>query len=401
MIEQGTRAYRQLTYAMALGSFVIFCNLYLFQPLLPLLATEWALSETSVNSVLAVTTSMLAISMVPCAALSERYGRRSVMLIGLALLPILGILISRVENFQALVFYRGLLGFALACFASVAVAYMAEELSPTAFRIAIGAYISANSLGGIVGRVTGGMLGDWFGWQIVSVIMAAFTMFSMILIARWLPKQQHFSPSQGGFRAINLQVIQHLRDRALLPAFIIGGFNFAIFVNLYSVMGFRLVGEPFNVPVGFASLIFLCYLAGTLSSRFSGYWAKVGSANSGMILGTLLSAIGMYIAVADVLALMILGLLLVSGGAFLVHSLAYRWVGEKALNGKSTANAIYLVSYYTGGSLGGYLLLSAWQWQQWWGVMLAGSGLFVVMLLVIRHLRRIEMDEDVELLPSA
>ncbi|WP_087025773.1 MFS transporter [Thaumasiovibrio subtropicus] len=390
MIDLGTTAYRRLTFATALGSFILFCNLYLFQPLLPLFAQEWAMSETAVNSVLAVTTMMLAISLVPCAVISERVGRRPVMITGLMLLPILGGLMSRAESFEVLVLYRGLLGIALACFAATAVAYMAEELSPSAFRVAVGGYISANSLGGIAGRISGGMLGDWLSWQHAAIAMAAVTLVSVVLIAAWLPKQQHFSASKGGVGAINRQLVMHLRNGALLPAFIVGGVNFALFVNLYSVMGFRLVGAPFYVPVGFASLIFLCYLAGTVSSRLSGHWRKHGTASQGMLMGCAVSAIGMLVAVVDLLPAMFIGLLLVSGGAFFTHSLALGWVGENAQTGKATANALYLVSYYTGGSLGGYLLLSAWQWQAWWGVIAAGSVLYLVLALAILVLKRNE-----------
>ena len=49
---------------------------------------------------------------------------------------------------------RAMMGIAVAAFASVAVAYMVEELSPKAFAVAIGGYIAANSLGGIFGPCT-------------------------------------------------------------------------------------------------------------------------------------------------------------------------------------------------------------------------------------------------------
>ncbi len=348
------------------------------------------MSETQVNSVLAITTFMLALTLIPCAALSEKIGRRPVMLAGLAVLPLLSVLMANTTTFSMLVFYRGLVGVALAGYAAVAVAYMAEELSPSAFKLALGGYISANSIGGIAGRISGGLLNDWFGWSTAVWILAVFSLLSVIFIARCLPKQRHFVPVNGGMKTIHRQLVMHARNAQLLPAILIGGFNFAIFVNLYSVMSFRLVGAPFYLPVGYASLIFLCYLAGTITSKFSGYWLIVGRTSTGMLLGAIVSAMGMLVAAKDNIAYMLLGLLLVSAGAFFIHSLAYSWVGEKAQQGKATANALYLVSYYVGGSLGGYLLLSAWQQYQWTGVMAAGGILYIVLIIAISKVRQQE-----------
>ena len=39
------------------------------------------------------------------------------------------------------------------------------------------------------------------------------------------------------------------------------------FVAVYNYLGFRLEGPPFFLPASLASLVFLAYLAGTVSSR--------------------------------------------------------------------------------------------------------------------------------------
>ncbi len=54
---------------------------------------------------------------------------------------------------------------------------------------------------------------------------------------------------------------------------LIGGFNFALFVNLYTVMGgFRLVAPPYLLSISLTSMIFLCYLSGTVTAKLSGRW---------------------------------------------------------------------------------------------------------------------------------
>ncbi|MFA0697764.1 MFS transporter, partial [Vibrio sp. 10N.222.49.C9] len=70
--------------------------------------------------------------------------------------------------------------------------------------------------------------------------------------------------------------------------------------------------------------------------------------------------------------------------------LAYGWVGRKATHAKATATALYLVHYYIGGSLGGFLLLYCWQHGGWSAVVFGGTTLFIAMFVAIELLKRID-----------
>ncbi|WP_194435073.1 MFS transporter [Vibrio fluminensis] len=386
MIELGTSQYKRVTLSLALGSFLVFCNLYLFQPMLPFMADYFSVSETQVNWIFAASTLALSISLLPWAISSETVGRRAVMLTGLFAMPVIGALMLLGESLLMLVILRALMGVALAAFASVAVAYMVEELSAKAFSQAIGTYIAANSLGGICGRIVGGTLTDTLGWQQAVLAMAVFTIIGALLVAWLLPHQQHFKPQKGLLRYHNRAIISHLKNRTIWLAMLIGCLNFALFVNLYSVMGFRLVSAPHYLPIGLASLIFLCYLAGTLSSTLTSAWTNKHNAISGMMLGTAISLAGMLVAYFDHLLWMTLGLLLISFGAFFTHTLAYGWVSQKAKRAKATATALYLVHYYIGGSIGGFFLIYCWQHGGWQAVIMGGSVLYLAIFILCARL---------------
>ncbi|MCL9774814.1 MFS transporter [Vibrio methylphosphonaticus] len=382
MIERHSAEYSKVTWALSLGSFLVFCNLYVFQPILPQLSHHFSVSETEINWVFAAATLALSFSLVPWAISSESFGRRAVMLTGLFMLPVVGALMLLTTSLLSLVMLRALMGVALAAFASVAVAYMVEELSSDAFNNAIGGYIAANSLGGIAGRIAGGVLTDMFNWQTAVIVIACFTLVCVIIVAWLLPPQKHFKPTRGMFRHHNRALVMHLSDNRIWLAMLIGGVNFALFVNLYSVMGFRLVSAPHNLPIAMAALIFLCYLAGTLSSKWSGIWSRHFAPITGMALGATISLCGMLIAIIDSIPAMVIGLLFISGGAFFTHTLAYSWVSQKAQRAKATATALYLVHYYIGGSLGGFFLLYCWQQSQWLGVV-EGGGLLYLLLFAL------------------
>ncbi|HCG6531836.1 MFS transporter [Vibrio parahaemolyticus] len=389
MVSFGTPEYKRITLSLALGSFLVFSNLYLLQPMLPTFATLFSISETQVNWLFAASTLALSFSLVPMAVLSESIGRKPVMMVGLFSIPAISALMLLGDSFIFLVACRALIGIALAAFAAVAVAYMAEELDKHAFSMAIGTYIAANSLGGIAGRISGGLLADNFSVDVAIEVMMVVTLIGVICVHYLLPKQGNFTPSSSSLRHQNRAIIGHFRNQRVWFAMLIGGLNFALFVNLYSVMGFRLVSAPHNVPVGLASLIFICYLGGTFSSRCAGHWSKRYSSILGMFIGAVVSMAGMWIAAFESLAAMLIGLLLISFGAFFTHTLAYGWVGQNATQAKATATALYLVHYYVGGSLGGFLLLYCWQHGGWSTVLLGGSVLYAVMFAAIAYLKHI------------
>ncbi|UQA51455.1 MFS transporter [Vibrio sp. ED002] len=389
MVSFGTPEYKRITLSLALGSFLVFSNLYLLQPMLPSFAAHFQISETQVNWLFAATTLALSFSLVPMAVLSESIGRKPVMMFGLFSIPAISALMLFGDSFLFLVVCRALIGIALAAFAAVAVAYMAEELDKHAFSMAIGTYIAANSLGGIAGRISGGLLADNFSIDVAIEVMMLFTLIGVVSVHYLLPKQKNFTPSSSSLRHHNRAIIGHFKNQRVWFAMLIGGLNFALFVNLYSVMGFRLVSAPHNVPVGLASLIFVCYLGGTFSSRCAGHWSKRFSPILGMFLGSIVSMAGMWIAVIESIPAMLTGLLLISFGAFFTHTLAYGWVGQNATQAKATATALYLVHYYIGGSLGGFLLLYCWQNGGWSSVLIGGSALYIAMFAAIAFLKHI------------
>lgn len=388
MIEFRSKAYYQVSAALAFGSFLVFCNLYLFQPMLPVLALHFSVSATQINWLLAAGTFTLALMLLPWAITSEIIGRRKVLLISLFLLPAIGLTSLLTDDLTLLIISRGLMGMALAGFTAVAVAYMAEEFSAKAFSHAIGAYISANSLGGISGRIFGGMLTDHFDWQTAVVCMAILSLIGAIVVALVLPKQEQPSVPSASLSQYHRIIFQHLRNKKIFFAMLIGGVNFALFVNLYTVTGFRLVSEPYFLPISIASMIFLCYLSGTVSSRLVGIWNHHFNPVLGMFFGTLISLLGMLVASSDSLVVILIGLNILSFGSFFTHSLAYGWVSQQADTAKSTATALYLVHYYVSGSLGGFYLTYCWQHGGWDLVMLGSSLLYGAVFLFCWRLYR-------------
>ena len=85
MIEAKTRAWWRATVALCLGSFLVFINLYVPQPLLPELKTAYEVSTLGVSLLMSVATLSLALSLLVFGPLSDAIGREGIMRITLLL----------------------------------------------------------------------------------------------------------------------------------------------------------------------------------------------------------------------------------------------------------------------------------------------------------------------------
>ncbi|NQZ92642.1 MAG: MFS transporter [Moritella sp.] len=387
MIALHSQDYKKVTLGLGLGSFLVFCNLYYFQPLLPYFMVKFNATELQVNWLFSSTTLAVAISLLPWAILSEVIGRRPIMRCSLVLIPCINFLMFISPDLHTLILLRALLGIALAGFIAVAVAYMAEEFAPPALLIAVGGYISANTLGGIIGRIYGGVMTDAIGLHWTILAMSVLSGIALLIIFPLILKQRHFIAQPGRLRTHGKQILRHIKTPTLILAMLIGGLNFAVFINVFSVMGFKLSAAPISLPASLLSLMFLCYLSGTLSARLSGRWMHSHNLFSGLLLGIGISVLGLIIISVQTMIAIIIGLLVLSAGAFFIHALAYSHIGRSATQGKSTATALYLVMYYSGGSVGGFILIYCWQVGGWWTVLTATSIIHTLMVALVFALK--------------
>ncbi|MGR5541803.1 MFS transporter, partial [Vibrio campbellii] len=94
--------------------------------MLPRLALEFSATAFQINWVFAVTSLVLAVSLIPWAVYSERQGRRPVMLMSLFSLPVVSAVMILSDSLVLLIVARAMLGLCLAGYLAVGVAYLVE-----------------------------------------------------------------------------------------------------------------------------------------------------------------------------------------------------------------------------------------------------------------------------------
>ncbi|MFE0257655.1 MFS transporter [Streptomyces sp. NPDC059010] len=376
----GGPGYRRMSFALFLAGVATFALLYSTQALLPLISGEFGVAASEASWTVAAATGGLALFVLPMSALSERYGRRAVMTGSLAVAVTVGLLVPFAPNLTALVVLRAVQGAALAGLPASATAYLAEEVRPKALITAIGLFVAGNSVGGMSGRVITGWVAQEWGWRVAVGVIGAIAVVCAVAFRLLLPAPRHFKAGSLRPRVLVRTVRDHLSDPLLCRLYAIGALFMTVFGGVYTVIGYRLTEAPFSLPQGVIGSIFLVYLVGTVSASTAGRLVgRLGRRGALYAAGGTTTA-GLLLSLADSLPLVLLGLVLITGGFFAGHAVASSAVSKTATRGRAQASALYQSAYYVGSSAGSTVGAVAFHAGGWAGTV--GVGLLAVLGVV-------------------
>ncbi|WP_433610224.1 MFS transporter [Prescottella agglutinans] len=350
---RGSREYRAVTVALFAAGLTTFVSMYSAQALLPALTDAFGVAPAVAALAVSVTTGLVAIAIIPASVLSERFGRTRVMVASAAVSSMLGVLLPLSPNIGVLLVGRALQGIALAGIPAVAMAYLAEEIHSRDLGSAMGRYVAGTTIGGLVGRLVPSAVLDVASWRWAMEAASILALVLAVVMTRTLPPSRHFRPQHVHPRIVVANLLGHLRNPALATLFALGFLLMGGFVSAYNFLGFRLLEAPFSLPEALVGLVFLMYLAGTYTAAAAGSAAdRFGRAV--VLLGAVVTMVlGLTITLVQVLPLVLLGMLLFTGGFFAAHSVASGWVGRLATEHRAEASSMYLFAYYLGSSVAG------------------------------------------------
>ncbi|MGW7663961.1 MFS transporter [Streptomyces sp. NPDC054756] len=376
----GGPGYRRMSFALFLAGVATFALLYSTQALLPLISGEFGVPASAASWTVAAATGGLALFVLPMSALSERYGRRTVMTASLAVAVTVGLVVPFAPNLTSLVVLRAVQGAALAGLPASATAYLAEEVRPRALVTAIGLFVAGNSVGGMSGRVITGWVAQEWGWRVAVGVIGAVAVACAVAFRLLLPAPRHFSPGSLRPRVLARTVRDHLSDPLLRRLYAIGALFMTVFGGVYTVIGYRLTEAPFSLPQGIVGSIFLVYLVGTVSASTAGRLVDRLGRRGALYAAGATTASGLLLSLAGALPLVLLGLVLITAGFFAGHAVASSAVSKTASHGRAQAAALYQSAYYIGSSAGSTVGAVAFHAGGWGGTV--GVGLVAVLGVV-------------------
>jgi len=380
-LAAGTAGYREFNRVLFVAGFAAFAMLYVTQGTMPAVSADFSVSPALASLTVSLTTLPLAVGVVIAASLSERHGRRRLLAAALLAASACCVLTAVSPSFAVLLALRVLTGLALAGLPAVAMAYLAEEVAPGSLGSAMGLYISGTGLGGLTGRLVGGLLAGMFGWRVGVVSIGLTAAVASVYVVRRLPPSRHFQAQPDRLLAQLRAGRVHLSDPVLLRLFGCGFVLMGGMVAFFNFLQYRLEAPPFGFARGSAALVFLLYLAGTVSANWMGRLSDRRTRRSVLLLGITIMLAGLLLTVPGWLPTILAGTALVTFGFFGAHAGASGWVNAQAQHRRAQASALYLLFYHLGSSLLGFA--GGVAYAAGWGALatMVGAGLLLALLL--------------------
>jgi MFS transporter, YNFM family, putative membrane transport protein len=370
---------RRETVALYAGTIAAYSDMYLTQPVLPVLSREFGVGPARAGLTVSFVVLGIAGASTFYGPLSDALGRRRVMAGSTALLAVATLACAFAPSFGALLALRAVQGVLVPGMTAVSVAYAGDRFRTAELPRVVSGIIAASVVGGLVGRTVSGAITANQGWRTSFVAFAAVTALAAVALARGLSPGP--TPGRGGWIAAYRGMLRHLAAPRLLGAFLVGLCLFFGWIGIFTYLPYHLSGPPFRLGTGAVSAVYLVYAAGVVASRVAGRLAGRIRPTTLIAVGLVVEALGMAATLLPGLAFVVAGLVVLVLGTFTAQAIAPAFVNMTAREAKGGASALYLAFYYVGGTLGAWLPGHAWRAAGWRGVV-GVCGAAVLLALV-------------------
>lgn len=389
-IEYGSKSFTAILWSLFFAGFASFSSLYSVQPMMPIFAKFFQVTPTHSSFPLSFSTVALAIGLLFTGFISDRFGRKPIMVFALFLVSVLLLVSASFSIWEIFLTTRIFIGLAVSGVAAVAMTYIGEEIAQKDIGFAMGLYISGTAIGGMGGRLIAGVLVDFISWQSATYIIGFINLVIACLFYLLLPKSQHFKPFPFRFSRFKAAFEQNLKDSKLRILFAQGFILMGCLVTVFNYISYHLLEAPFHLSQTWIGLISIAYLAGIYSSPKAARWGyQYGRAK---VLPFLLFSmmVGLFITLIPSLWAILLGLTIFTFSFFAAHSTASSWVSVQAVQYRAVASSLYLFCYYIGSSLLGSSGGLVWENFGWIGINLSVGVVLVIGFALAIHLMKNE-----------
>ena len=266
-------------FSIILVVFIDLLGFSLILPLLPYYAKTFNANQTTTGILIASYAVMQLIGAPILGRLSDRFGRRPILLLSV-FGTFLGFLLLGFANALWMLFASRIIDGLTGGNLSVAQAYISDVTDAKDRSKGLGMIGAAFGLGFIIGPVTGGLLSQW-GYAVPAFAAATISFLNLILIYAWLPESltaEKRSQMAEKRPAITLNALLVAFQRPFTGSILITrfffGLAFAIFqtiFSLYALAKFNLTARDTGFVltyVGVLSVIVQGFLVGRLTNRF-------------------------------------------------------------------------------------------------------------------------------------
>jgi MFS transporter, YNFM family, putative membrane transport protein len=272
--------------------------------------------------------------------IADGYGRRPVLLVGLALLAAATVVVAASPTWPLYLAARVGQGAAAGTFAPVAVTWVSEALPTSRRTLGLGVLITAYQASAITGQLYGQVVGEALGWRWVYVLLAAFYVLVTVILVRRLYEPGQQVPGETGGLALVRNILKLLGTPVLLAAWLLGALLLAAIFGVYGGMQVHLpvgVGQDGDLLVWIRAVGLLGILAVPVV-----LWKLGGRDPMALIVaGVVVCAVGLLAqTLTQGMVALGVGSVAVAGGCTLAITLLTVLIGQFAPAARATALAI-------------------------------------------------------------
>lgn len=323
------------------GGIVVMSSLYMTIPLIHIFSNYFNSNISNATLTSSVFSIFFAIGCLFYGAISNKYGRKKVILLGLIFLSIFSLLAGFSSNLILLIIFRALQGLAAATFSPVALAYI-MDFFPSDRKVLAISYISTGFLmAGILGQDISMILSNYFSWKYIFFLFSFIYILTFVILYIFIPAVPIVNP--------NMSIINNFKDlknvvkiKNLRYAYIISFVILLSFVYMYTSLNELL--ENFNLNNNYIVYINFIGIIGMFFSPLSNKLIKKFNNILVLRFSILLSVVSFMLLgfLNNIILLTILSILFVLGIALAVPGLI-SIIG--LLGGKHRANALSLHTF--------------------------------------------------------
>lgn len=330
----------------------VLTQLYLAIPLFSYVGQDFHAAEAAVSLALATSFSLsYAGGFLVWGPVSDQYGRRPVMLAGLLVLALATCASAFAPSLPWLAGLRVVQGLAAACFAPIALAWLAEAMPPQRRAMAIGAMSTAFLVAGIFGQVLAAWVALHWNWNWVFLTTGICLAISVPLVARMVqdPPRSQIS-GHLGHRFVALGSVA-MKPAALLLS--LANITLLLsFVAMYTALGPQL--SLLGLDAGKVIMLRLIGLPGMFAALLIGPLAARLGMRGLAVAGFLLAAAGLTLEAVlshSLSGIAIGSLIFVTGVALAVPAMITQF-GLLAAPNRAAGMAINGFVLFVGASIG-------------------------------------------------
>lgn len=346
-------------FLLSLAAFASAASLRATDPLLPLIADEYAVTAGAASAAVTAFALSYGLLQVVCGPLGDRYGRYRTIAAAALVSAFGSAACALAPSLGALVAARFVSGATIGAFIPLALAWIGDTVSYEKRQPLLARFLVGQMAGVAFGTAAAGWLGEHFGWRTIFFAMAAL-LFIVALLLVLEVKRNPLAARRGAGRGAIRQslarmprLLVHPRLRVLIATGYVEGlfiFGALAFVAIY-------LQRRFLVGPGLAGTLVTAYAAGGMLYALAARRAvrRLGERGLATLGGAALFIGYLGLALSPFLTLTTLSIGAVGAGFYMLHTTVQTHVTQVAPEDRGSAVALFATFLFLGQASGVWL----------------------------------------------